>query len=315
MARIDTLLNPYFWVVGLRNLLYEKRLFSVCKLPATVISVGNLSVGGSGKSSLVRFIAKNLADRFHVCILSRGYKRRTRGTFVVSYRGNVMCGWEEAGDEPYMLAKMLRNVSIVVDEKRCRAGMYAVKELKADVLLLDDGFQHRRIYRDLDLLLLKEKDIREFLMPFGRLREPLSSIKRAHALVLSYQDIKEWSLSFEGKPTFKLYREDWTVFNVEGKPVHDLSNAEFVAFAGLGDNEQFFKALEKLGLKIVKKLSFRDHHSYSGFVLSKDMLYITTLKDMVKLAPHKNLYYLDYSVRVPGLMELVMDVVNGSSII
>lgn len=312
MAWVDTLPNPYFWVVSLRNFFYEKKFISVCKLPATVVSVGNLSVGGSGKSSLVRFIAKNLADRFHVCVLSRGYRRRTRGTLLVSYRGNVMCGWEEAGDEPYMLAKTIRDVSVVVDEERCRGGMYAVKELKADVLLLDDGFQHRKIHRDLDLLLLKEGDIKELLIPFGRLREPFGSIKRAHALVLSYQDIKEWSLNLEGKPTFKLYREDWRVFNAKGKPVHDLDSAEFVAFAGLGDNHQFFKTLEKLGLKIVKKVSFRDHYSYKGFVLSDGMLYITTLKDAVKLPPYENLYYLDYSLRVPGLMELVMEVVKRS---
>ncbi len=302
------LTNPYSWAVSLRNLLYDWGVFRVCKLGVPVISVGNLSVGGSGKSSLVRYLAQHLADKFHVCILSRGYKRDSKGTKVVSYRGDLMVSWKEAGDEPFMLAKVLKGVSLVVDEDRCRGGAFAVKELGAEVIILDDGFQHRRLYRDLDILLLKEGDLKDHLLPFGRLREPAFSIHRADALVLSYQDIKEWDVKLP-KPTFRLWRKDWRILDSQGRVLNDWRGLEFIAFSGLGDNEQFFKTLERLGVKVVKKLSFRDHYHYKDMKLSEDHLYITTLKDLVKLPPNKNIYYLDFSIEVPGLMELVESVI------
>jgi len=258
----------------------------------------------------VRHLAQNLSKEFHTCILSRGYKRKSKGTLLVSYKGDIKTHWEEAGDEPYMLAEVLRDVSGVVDEQRCRGGLFATKELKAEVVILDDGFQHRRIYRDIDLLLIKEKDLKDHLLPFGRLREPLTSLKRASAVILSYQDVKEWDIKVD-KPTFKLYRKDWKVVNSLGYAVENFQEMEFIAFAGLGDNEQFFKTLEKLGIKVVKRLSFRDHHDYRDFKLLRDKLYITTLKDAVKLPQAENLYYLDYSIEVEGLLEFVLKALGG----
>ncbi|MEZ0361767.1 MAG: tetraacyldisaccharide 4'-kinase [Hydrogenobacter sp.] len=298
------LLNPYLWAVNLRNFLYDRNVLKVCKLGIPVISVGNLSVGGTGKSSLVRYISEYLSKKFHVCILSRGYGRKTKGTLLVSYKGELKVGWEEAGDEPFMLAKVLKGVSVVVDEIRCRGGFYAVEKLRAEILILDDGFQHRRIYRDFDILLLKKEDLKDHLLPYGRLREPLSSLFRADAIVLSYQELNEWDIKLE-KPVFKLYRKNWRILDGEGNPVHELKNLEVIAFAGLGDNEQFFKTLDNLGIKVIKKISFKDHYDYKDLKLSQDKLYITTLKDIVKLPSYKNVYYLDYSLDVPGLIELL----------
>lgn len=152
------LLNPYACAVRTRNWLYDKRLIRPCKLPVPVLSVGNLSVGGSGKSSLVRYMGE-LLKGLHVCILSRGYGRKTKGTILVSERGKLLVDWDEAGDEPYMLAKLLPRASVVVDEDRCRGAFFALEKLRPDIFVLDDGFQHRRIHRDLNILLLKKKGL------------------------------------------------------------------------------------------------------------------------------------------------------------
>jgi tetraacyldisaccharide 4'-kinase len=261
-------LNPYFYAVSLRNWLYDRGFLKTCSFSVPILCVGNLSVGGSGKTSLVRFLAQNLAEDYHTVVLLRGYKRSTRGPVVVSYRGEVKASWKEVGDEAYMLARLLKSVSVVVSEDRCLGAKLAVEELKAQLIILDDGFQHRRLKRDLDIVLLKEKDLKDRLLPFGRLREPLSGLKRAHAIVLTYQDLKEWEFKIE-KPTFKLYRKNWRVVSGGGE-ILDFKDKSFIAFCGLGDNEQFFKTLERLGIKTEERLSFPDHYHYEGFKLQKE---------------------------------------------
>jgi len=298
-------LNPYFYAVNLRNWLYDRGLLKTCSFSVPILCVGNLSVGGSGKTSLVRFLAQNLAEDYHTAVLLRGYRRSTRGPVVVSYRGEVRASWKEVGDEAYMLARLLKNVSVVVGEDRCLGAKLAVEELKAQLIILDDGFQHRRLKRDLDLVLLKERDLKDRLLPFGRLREPLDGLKRVHAVVLTYQDLKEWEFKIE-KPAFKLYRKNWRVVSEEGE-ILDFKDKSFIAFCGLGDNEQFFKTLERLGIKTEERLSFPDHYHYEGFKLQKERLYLTTLKDFFKLEPAENLYYLDFDVEVPGLMDFVRE--------
>ncbi len=299
------LINPYAYGVRIRNWLYDKNFIKPCKLPVPVLSVGNLSLGGSGKSSLVRYMGELLKD-LHVCILSRGYGRRTRGTLLVSERGRLLVSWEEAGDEPYMLAKFLPWASVVVDESRCRGAFFALERLKPDLFILDDGFQHRRIHRDLNILLLKKKDLSDRLFPFGRLREPLSGMERADVIVLSYADIEDFDWRHPTKPTFKMVRENWRVVrSLDGKVFENFEGINFVAFAGLGDNSQFFKSLERLGIKTKEKISLPDHYSYKDFKLKEDEFYITTLKDAIKLKPSENLFYLDFDVKVDGLEEIL----------
>jgi len=303
------LLNPYACAVRTRNWLYDKRLIRPCKLPVPVLSVGNLSVGGSGKSSLVRYMGE-LLKGLHVCILSRGYGRKTKGTILVSERGKLLVDWDEAGDEPYMLAKLLPRASVVVDEDRCRGAFFALEKLRPDIFVLDDGFQHRRIHRDLNILLLKKRDFSDRLLPFGRLREPLSSMEWADIIVLSYTDIEDLDWRHNTKPTFKMVRENWKVVrSSDGKVLEDFKEVSFIAFAGLGDNSQFFKSLERLGIKTKERLSLPDHYSYKDFKLKEDELYITTLKDVIKLKPSENLFYLDFDVRVDGLEGVIKDII------
>ncbi|MFN3265117.1 MAG: tetraacyldisaccharide 4'-kinase, partial [Aquificaceae bacterium] len=228
------ILNPYLWAIGFRNWAYDNGLISQCRFSLPVISVGNLSLGGSGKSSLVRHIATLLRD-FRVCIISRGYRRRTKGTLLVSEWGRVLAGWEDAGDESYMLARLLPEVSVLVDEDRCRGTRYALERLKPELIILDDGFQHRKIHRDLNILLLRKRDFSDRLLPFGRLREPLKSMKRADVIVLSYAELEDFDWKHPEKPTLKMRRGGWKVVrSSDGSVLEDFRNLSFVAFSGLG---------------------------------------------------------------------------------
>ncbi len=305
-SRVLENLNPYLWVIKLRNWAYDKGIIAQCKPPILVISVGNLSVGGSGKSSLVRYLASLLSGSLRVCVVSRGYKRRTRGTLLLSRWGELLASWEDAGDEPFMLAKVLPRVSVLVDEDRCRGVSFAIKELSPELIILDDGFQHRKIHRDLNILLLRKRDFSDKILPFGRLREPIECMERADILVLSYGELENFEWKHPHKPTFKMYRTKWKLIrSVDNKVVEDYSKLSFIAFCGLGDNEQFFQTLREMGVKLDGTIGFPDHYRYKGFKLQKEKLYITTLKDLVKLEPAENLFYLDFEVEVEGLKDFL----------
>ncbi len=305
-------INPYFYIVTLRNLLYDFGVFKSKKVSVPVISVGNLSCGGTGKTSLVRFLAEKLSQDNSLLILSRGYRRRSKGFKWVLKEGRVLADFNESGDEPYLLARFFEEnprVSVAVCEKRFEGAMKALKELRPNLIILDDGFQHRALYRDLDLVLLKRKDLYDKLLPFGRLREPKGSLKRANALILAYQEICPFEFSLENKPVFKMYRKNFRLLNYELKPLETFKDIRFIAFSALGDNEQFFKTLERIGIKLKKRLSFPDHWDYKGFIPKEDEFYLTTPKDFVKLRPSPNIFILDFEVDVPGLEEFVKDVI------
>ena len=303
-------LNPYYWGVRLRNFLYDVGIFRSHRVGIPVISVGNLSVGGSGKTSLVRELIKKLSQDYKVAIVMRGYKRKSKGLLVVANEGVIRADYEKAGDEAYLLAKYitLRNLNacVIVDENRVRGAKKAIT-LGSEIVVLDDGFQHRRIHRDVDIVLLKKQDLTDRVIPFGRLREPLSSLKRASVIVLSYQEIEPFEFSFGDKPIFKMKRTNWRAIDSNWQEVDlkKLKKKEFIAFCGLGDNTQFLKVLETLGIRVKKFLGFRDHHDYKDFVFDEREFYITTLKDGVKLAPRSNLFFLDFDVEAGELFKWI----------
>jgi len=149
-----------------------------------------------------------------------------------------------------------------------------------------------------DVVLLKRRDLTDRLLPSGLLREPLSALERADAIVLSYQETEPFDFAFQDKPL----RPDFSRASLE-----NLRGKRVTAFAGLGDNSQFFKAVDALGLDVEERISLPDHYHYRGFRLRKDRFYLTTPKDMVKLPPAENLYALDFRLRVEGLVDFVKD--------
>jgi tetraacyldisaccharide 4'-kinase len=223
---------------------------------------------------------------------------------------------EKAGDEPYFLAKVFEkkglDLVIIVDEDRVRGARRAVKEFGANLILLDDGFQHRRLFRDIDLVLLKKEDLTQKVLPFGKLREPLPGLKRATAFILTYQELFPFDFEFDQKPVFKLYRENWQVLNHRLEPV-PIPEKEFIAFCGLGDNIQFLDIVKRLGLRIKRFIAFPDHYDYRAFELSSQENYLTTLKDGVKLPWSENLFFLDFSIKVEGLLEFIQKILKNKT--
>ena len=183
----------YDYITYFRNLFYEIGFLKINQLPCKVISIGNLTVGGTGKTPTVIYMAKLLKKKgYKVGIISRGYKRITKGTVLVSDGIKTLHKWQEVGDEPFMMAKKLKNVPIAVDSNRYRAGLLLIKKFDTDIILMDDGFQHRKIHRDVDIVLInslnKMDDYK--LVPFGLLRESVSSLSRANFIIVTKSNLQ-----------------------------------------------------------------------------------------------------------------------------
>ena len=237
----------YGALVGARNQLYDRGLFSPRRLQGPVVSVGNLSVGGSGKTPFVILLGELLTGRgIKFDVLSRGYGRQSRGVRLVEPGGSS----REFGDEPLLIARRLE-VPVVLGEDRYQAGLAAEKELGPQLHLLDDGFQHRALARDFDIVLLTPEDARDRLLPTGRLREPLHSLKRADAVVLT-SGASPSSYSLDGKLVWRVLR-GIAPANVPARPV---------AFCGIARPQQFSLQLRKAGIEPVAEAVYRDHHPY-----------------------------------------------------
>jgi len=180
-------LGFFYWLlIFWRNFFYNLGFFVSRKLPCKVVSVGNLSVGGTGKTPFVLFLANTLkTGGLNVAVLSRGYKRKSTGTHVVSDGNTLKSDLNNSGDEPFMLANKLQDIPVVVDENRYRGGQFICNEYNPDVIIMDDAFQHRRVFRDVDIVLINSNHRRPKLLPYGLLREPLRNIKRADAVIFT----------------------------------------------------------------------------------------------------------------------------------
>ena len=298
----------YGGLMGLRARLYEKGVLPSETLPCRVVSIGNLIAGGTGKTPMTIRVAQMIRDMgYRVVVLSRGYRGRMEKTGgVVSDGETISKGPEDAGDEPYLMARILTGIPVVVGQRRYEAGMMAVKRFKPDVIVLDDAFQHLRLKRDLNLVLLDSRSPfgNGHILPRGLLREPLSALRRAHAVVYTRSEraptapIRHRLLTHQ--PVF--YTTNHPIVRktdpADGRLADDasdicrLNGQRAVAFAGLADNTQFFDSLEQAGCLLVRMFSFADHHRYGCSDLDRiaetamekgaDVL-VTTLKDFVKI--------------------------------
>ena len=286
-----------FW----RNILYNYKFFISRTLPTKIISVGNITSGGTGKTPMVIYLVKKLKEKGkNVAILSRGYGRKTAGTQLVTDGQKPVDDWRNFGDEPTLLAEKLKGVPIVVDENRYRGGLFLVDKFKPDVIILDDGFQHRSLNRNVDIVLINSQDVRGDykLIPYGNLREPIKHLKRADILVFTKTNITNPSpylINMSEKfslPTIKSHiRVGNTLYNGnKSTPVN--KNKKTIAVSALGDQRGFHKTLEQIGVAIVEKITFLDHHDYVQKDIEKIIdkaethnadIIVTTEKDLVKL--------------------------------
>ena len=300
---------PFRLAVQIRDRLYRSGILRARRLDHPVISIGNLTVGGTGKTPLTILLAETFHEEgYKPVILSRGYRRQSKGTVVVSRGEGPLVSWKEAGDEPYLMALRLSGTAaVVVGESRHAAGLVAQRENLGNLFLLDDGFQHRQLHRDVDIVTVDPTEWlgAETLLPLGRWREPRSAITRAHAACV--QDVPAMPPLDLPIPQFKVTNVvSGVYFRGERVPVEDLHGKSIAAFAGIAKPERFFKTLEGLGLHIDQRVSFRDHHSFTDADLRglQGDVPITTEKDNVRLEGRGDFFTLRVSANIAELEAL-----------
>lgn len=301
---------PYEFAARVRLWCYERGWFRTQRLPRPVISVGNLTVGGTGKTPVVMHLVERLtAQGQRVAVLSRGYRRRSQAPqLLVSDGQRVLVGPEEAGDEPYLIARRCPHAVVAVGADRYALGQWVLSRLPVDCFLLDDGFQHVQLHRDVNLLLVDATDLAgiQAALPIGRLREPLSAAARATAIVITRvgteQDADQvWRLVQQacgslsppllvGFPAEEFRR----VGGEEQRPLDAFRGRSAVIFSGIGNSESFHALVEGLGVTVVETLAFPDHVHYTDGMVETirskakacgvDLL-VTTEKDADKVAP------------------------------
>lgn len=313
-----TPLSPvYGAVVRLRAAAFRRGLLSSGRCDLTVVSVGNLTFGGTGKTPMVIALAKDLVARGRrPAVLTRGYGRTGSEPRVLT-GPEIRVAASEAGDEPLEMAQRLPGVPVIVDRDRIRGGRRAV-ELGADIVILDDGFQHLRLKRDLDLVLLDAGDPwgGDRLPPRGRLREPLTAISRATAVVITKvdpaanqppEDIAcRVAALCPDLPVFAARLVPQRVRTPEGwTEPEELRGQKVFAVAGVGRPEGFRTLLERTGAEVVGYRWFADHHPYDNrdreWIARRarelDAVVVTTAKDAVKLDPFEELWVVETAMQ------------------
>lgn len=276
----------YGFLIKLRNTLYDIGILKIYSVNVPVVSVGNISLGGSGKTILVQALLDHfLKQNKKPAILSRGYGRDTKGLFLVSDEHIVRGDALTSGDEPYLISQNYPGVPVLVSEDRVKGARFLEETFSLDLIILDDGFQHRRLHRDLDLLLMDQpKDEKARLIPWGKLREGFKSIKRADLVIFSKD-----GLDADDSHNLNISLED-QVFDHAGKSIllNQLGD-NYGLFAGLGNPSSFFDSIQRLHHTTETKIVFPDHAHYNRGQLDKVRnvscdYWITTQKDYVKLS-------------------------------
>jgi tetraacyldisaccharide 4'-kinase len=299
-----TLLSlPYEWGVRLRTIFYSTNLWKSKRLPCPVISVGNITVGGTGKTPLVITLAKGLTDRgIPVAVLSRGYKGKGSSGPLVSDGKTLLLSPEESGDEPFQMAQALKGIPVLIGKDRFANGQLVLQRFNIRGVLLDDGYQHLQLHRDLNILLI-DSEIGfgdHHLLPRGILREPLRHLHRAHLFLLTKVEDPENCRPLEkmlrefhpSSPVFHSHYEPQGLIGPGGEWVglQTLKGKKALAVSGIANPAYFSLLLRKCGMEIVREMIFPDHHRFT----SKDLVAIekeskeadwivTTEKDIVKL--------------------------------
>ncbi len=293
---------PYGGAVRARFLLYSLGVLKTKTVPCPVISVGNITVGGTGKTPLVMALAKALMDRgIPVAILSRGYKRTKVSEPVVSDGKHLFLSPEASGDEPFLMAQVCEGVPVLVGKDRFENGRVALQRFGTKGLLLDDGYQHLPLHRDLDILLVDSHTGfgDQTLLPRGILREPLSHLRRADLFLLTKVDDLETARPLEkqiheihpGAQVFHSHYQPMSLVGPHGEEKLDLLKGKKVlALSGIANPDSFSSLLRKCEMEIVSEVIFPDHHFYEPKDLSSikakskgvDWI-VTTEKDMLKL--------------------------------
>ncbi|MEA3487188.1 MAG: tetraacyldisaccharide 4'-kinase [Thermodesulfobacteriota bacterium] len=321
----------YRGAVNLRNHFYDAGIFHARRMKCRVISVGNIIVGGTGKTPVVIMLASMLNEHgYRPAILSRGYGGKREGRAgVVSDGHDILMGTDEAGDEPVLIADSLKDVPVIIGKERSLAGKLAVERFGTDVLILDDAFQHRRLSRDIDIVLLdSEKPFGNgFMLPRGGLREPGKSLQRADAIIFTSTEGSADpaannmpAVEIPQVPTFRGYRKARKLVGGEAKdilPLEYLKGKRICAFSGIAKPDSFRKILEPLCGEITVFIPFPDHHVYTENDIehilnacsqSRAEIILTTEKDGIKLVEFPDFFRDIYRLKME--MEIIPSSLN-----
>jgi tetraacyldisaccharide 4'-kinase len=289
---------PYAIAARLKNCAYDRHWLQPKKLSWPVVSVGNLSVGGTGKTPLVLLLAHRLSQRgWIVDVLSRGYGRSRQIVAHVDPTGTP----EEFGDEPLMMAR--HGLSVYVGTNRYNPGQLAEKKAESASLpsrrmhILDDGFQHRKLAREVDIVLLQRADLEGQLLPAGRLRESLGGLRRADIFILRAEDadLSERVMHLMDRRAHSAeWAKVWIMERRTTLPSSPDSIPAALAFCAIGDATGFFNGLRQAGLALHSTIAFRDHHIYNPNDIEdlqaaarrcRAKCFVTTEKDSMRLPP------------------------------
>lgn len=284
----------YNYFVNKNNDKYDNNTATLHNTNAKIISIGNISAGGTGKTPLAEAIAKYLCGRdFKVAIAAKGYKGNFSGNLLVRDNHNIFCNADKCGDEMYMLAKNL-NIPIAVNNQKYQAAQYLDNTFHPDFIILDDGFQHRKLHRDLDIVILDKASLdNPHTFPAGRLREPIENLRRADVICVSEDSLN--SLNYPNKLIGGLKTNTLGLFDGENK-INKLAESALL-FSGIGNNAKFHKTCSQYGIAIKSTIEFRDHHNYrlsdihkiTAKAKKKAVNYlITTEKDIAKLYRYRS---------------------------
>ena len=277
---MNPLSSIYGTVVAARNALYNRGHLRTRRLQGPVVSVGNLSAGGSGKTPFVMLLGELLMARgIRLDVLSRGYGRQSKGVLLVDPAGLP----QQFGDEPLLIARKLQ-VPVIVGEDRHQAGLFAESKFGPQLHLLDDGFQHRQLARDFDIVLVTPQDVTDSLLPTGRLREPLVALARADAVVLASGASAE-NFPLGGKLVWRLKR-GIVPQSIPPRPI---------VFCAIARPQNFLLQLRAANIEPAAQAFYRDHHTYTEKDI-RELLelktrsdaggFVTTEKDAVNLGPY-----------------------------
>jgi len=314
---------PYMIATSIRNWLYDKNIFKIEKLSVPVISVGNITAGGTGKTPFVISLSKTLQrNGYKVGIITRGYRRKGKAQIIVSTGKGPLVSPHISGDEPHLMAYKTKDAVIIADRNRIAAGKTAIEKYNCTILIADDGYQHRHLSRDLNILLwdVYSNPYKEKILPAGKLRESWSGLKRASLLVFTRTDtIPDSYKRFfrEKRLDLKQYCSPISIEKIVNASsgntlnLEDLKGHSIFAFCGLGNSHQFFGTIKKLDPSKIITRKFRDHHKYNEKEINSLIedaksnnceFLITTEKDAINfpegLPKIANLLILDISLEI-----------------
>ena len=304
---------PYEWAARFRAMLYRRQWLRTKILARPVISVGNLTVGGTGKTPVVIFLTEwLLAKGKRVAVLSRGYGRRSSSPqLLVSDGERVLVTPDDGGDEPYLIARRCPQAIVAVGADRFRLGQWVLERFPVDYFVLDDGFQHLSLHRTINLLLLDATDVTgiQAMVPIGRLREPLSAAARASAILFTraetdaqtkriWQSVTQACGPLPDPMTIIFKAEGWTcIATGERRSPMSFQGQKAIVFSGIGNTRSFHELVESLGVTVLDTVEMKDHVRYNSDVVETIRerarrcgaeVLLTTEKDAGKVATFLN---------------------------